>query len=119
MPNPRLTLEQTKEADALLERIRAQLVALSGGDPKVLFAYRRRIFIRLSYDERGTPGHRKKLKHEKWKEQRGKCAICSEDLPVSGSELDRHNATGGYTAENTQLIHHDCHRKQQADRRFA
>lgn len=118
MPNPRLTLEQTKEADALLESIRAQLAALSGGDPKVLFAYRRRIFMRLSYDERSTPGRRKKLKMQKRKEQGGKCAICSEDLPVSGSELDRHDATGGYTAENTQLVHHDCHRKQQSERRF-
>lgn len=114
-----LTTQQSEQVNALLATLRAQLIELSGGDPTVLFAMRRKVYIRLSYDERGTPAHRRKLKDQKWKEQRGKCAICNEDLPVSESELDRFDAVAGYTAENTQLVHHACHRKQQIDRGFA
>jgi hypothetical protein len=114
-----LTQEQSNAANALLETVRIRLLELSGGDPNVLFSMRRRIYIRLSYDERGKPGQRSKLKNLKWKEQRGKCAICGEDLPVTDAELDRFKAVAGYTAENTQLIHHACHRKQQGDRGFA
>ena len=119
MPTLPLSKEQAEKANTLLESVRAQLATLSGGDPKLLFAMRRRLYIRLSYDERGTPAQRRKLKDQKWKEQRGKCAICAEDLPVSECELDRFDAVAGYTPENTQLIHHACHRKQQTDRGFA
>lgn len=119
MPSKRLTSEQAEKANEILESVRARLVELSGGDASLLFSLRRRIFIRLSYDERGTPAQRAKLKNQKWKDQRGKCAICKEDLPASGAELDRFDALGGYTADNTQLIHHDCHRKQQVERGFA
>jgi hypothetical protein len=119
MPSQRLTPEQSEKANELLESVRARLLELSNGDASLLFSLRRRIFIRLSYDERGTPAQRTKLKNQKWKDQRGKCAICNEDLPESGAELDRFDALGGYTAENTQLIHHDCHRQQQTDRGFS
>jgi hypothetical protein len=116
---PPLTAEQVQQATDLLNEIRTRLDQLSDGDRALLFALRRRIYIRLSYDERGTPAQRSKLKNTKWKEQRGKCSICNEDLPVSEAELDRLDAVAGYTAANTQLIHHACHRKQQADRGFA
>jgi len=95
------------------------LEKLSGGDAQLLFALRRRIFSRLTYDERGAPAIRKKLKERKWKEQRGKCSICGDHLPISGSELDRFDAVLGYTLENTRLVCHDCHRAQQEERGFA
>jgi hypothetical protein len=118
MPSQRLTPEQAERANELLESVRARLLELSNGDGSLLFSLRRRVFIRLSYDERGTPAQRTKLKNQKWKDQRGKCAICGEDLPAKGAELDRFDALGGYVSENTQLIHHDCHRDQQSERGF-
>jgi hypothetical protein len=119
MPGIRLTPDQAAAANALLKYVRDQLKVMSSDDEQLHFSLRRRIYIRLSYDERGSPAHRKKLKERKWKEQRGKCASCSEDLPVSGAELDRLDAVAGYTPENTRLICHSCHRKQQAERGFA
>jgi hypothetical protein len=68
----------------------------------------------LMYDERGKPMQRRKVKEQKWKEQRGKCAICSGDLPETEAELDRIEAALGYTRENTRLVHHACHRREQA-----
>jgi hypothetical protein len=119
MPKLQLTTAQSAQANALLENVRTRLTEMSGGDANLLFALRRRIYVRLSYDERGTPAQRIKLKNLKWKEQRGKCAICHEDLPESETELDRFDAAAGYTAKNTQLVHHTCHRKQQAERGFS
>jgi len=118
MASRRLSEAESKKANNLLDTIRAKLQALSAGDPALLFAYRRRLHIRLMQDERGTPAHRKKLKAFKWIEQKGKCAICHKKMPTSESELDRFNAPAGYTPENTQLVHHECHRKQQSKRGF-
>lgn len=120
MSNPiRLSPEQSGKANELLALVRHRLDELSDGDAKVLYHMRRRIRIRLEHDERDTPAARRKLKDQKWKEQRGKCAICKEDLPETETELDRLDPYGGYTRENTQLLHHACHRKQQAERGFA
>ena len=119
MMSIRLTPEQSERANELLEHVRERLAALSGDDLKLLHHLRRRIFIRLTHDERSSPAHRRKLKDLKWKEQRGKCALCPDDLPVSEAELDRLDPYAGYTRENTQLVHHACHRKQQAERGFA
>jgi len=68
----------------------------------------------LSYDERGKPGARKQLKALKWGLQGRKCAHCGEEMPLKNSELDRKNATDGYTEENTELVHHHCHQNRQA-----
>jgi hypothetical protein len=119
MPSRRLTPIESDQANALLRRTREQLAELSGGDEQLLFALRRRIYVRLSYDERGTPAQRTKLKNQKWKEQRGRCPECDKDLPESEGELDRLDAVVGYTRDNTRLIHHECHRKLQADRGYA
>jgi hypothetical protein len=113
-----LTTEQSEKVNALLQMVRDKLVELSAGDAAVQFAMRRKLYIRLQYDERGNPAHRAKLKSQKWKAQRGRCAICDHDLPETGAELDRFHAPSGYTPENTQLVHHECHRKQQAERRY-
>jgi hypothetical protein len=119
MPGIRLTPEQADAANALLKEIENRLATMSGGNAHLLFSLRRRTYIRLSYAERGTPAYRKKLKKIKREEQGGKCAIGGEDLPVTGTELDRHDPVLGYTPENTQLVCHGHHREQQAKRRFA
>jgi hypothetical protein len=80
MANRRLSQAESKKANALLDKIRARLQALSAGDPQLLFAYRRRIHIRLMQDERGRPALRRKLKREKWKQQPGQYA-CSLTAP--------------------------------------
>jgi hypothetical protein len=98
MPGVRLTPEQAEAANALLKDIVNRLEELSGGSAQLLFSMRRRIFIRLSYAERGTPALRKKLKEIKRKQQLGRCAIGQEDLPASGAELDRIDPVLGYTS---------------------
>src|ERR1700680_3553195 len=92
--------EQSEQANALLKVVRERLDELSGSDPKVLHHMRRRIMKRLEFDERDTPAARRKLKDQKWKEQRGKCAMCPDDLPETEAELDRIDPYGGYTREN-------------------
>jgi hypothetical protein len=114
MANRNLTSDQLILARALLDEIRGRLVALAGDDQSLLFAYRRKIFKELGYDERGTPAERKKIKCAKWGLQNGKCAHCGEELPLKNSELDRKNAEEGYTLENTDLVHAHCHDARQA-----
>lgn len=55
MPNRQLTAEELIRANALLAEIRARLEALSDGDRELLFAYRRKVFKELTYDERESP----------------------------------------------------------------
>jgi hypothetical protein len=119
MPNRNLTPVELAHANRLLAEIRARLRELSGEDPQLLFAYRRKIAKELSYDERGKPGPRGKVKALKWGLQGGKCAHCNFDLPLKYSELDRKNASDGYTVENTELIHAKCHQERQAARGYA
>jgi hypothetical protein len=119
MANRRLTEAESNRANAFLDEIRARLQKMSAGDPALLFAFRRRIQIRLMHDERGTPGLRRKLKAQKRLEQDGRCAICGEQLPEKDAELDRISAPNGYTPANTRLVHQACHRKQQADRNYS
>jgi hypothetical protein len=114
MPNRNLTADELERANELLSEIRARLESLSAGDPLLLFAYRRKIVKELGYDEREKPGVRAKLKALKWGQQNGKCAQCGEELPLRYSELDRKNATDGYTPENTELVHAKCHQERQA-----
>lgn len=119
MANRNLTPEELAKANALLADVRAQLERLSGGDKELLFAFRRKIFKELTYDERSKPMVRRKLKDQKWKEQRGLCAICGKDLPERYTVLDRFNAADGYTRENTRLIHQECDVKHQEEKGYA
>ena len=119
MPNRNLTPAELKNANALLEHIRNQLVELAGDDPLLLFAYRRKVVKELGYDERGKPGLRAKLKAMKWGLQNGRCAECGEEMPLKYSELDRRNAVAGYTPENTELVHAQCHQSRQAAKGYA
>lgn len=119
MPNRNLTPDELKRANELLADIRERLTKLAGGDPLLLFAYRRKMAKELGYDERGKPSVRKQLKAIKWGQQGRKCAHCGEEMPLRNSELDRKNAADGYTEENTELVHHSCHQERQAAKGYA
>ena len=114
MPNRNLNPEELTRANDLLKEIRTHLAELANGDPLLLFAYRRKVFKELVYDERGKPGERRELKALKWGEQKGLCAHCGKELAIKYSELDRKQAVAGYTIANTQLIHSECHQARQA-----
>jgi hypothetical protein len=118
MPSRRLTKDEAAQADALLAEVKRMVTNAADGDPVLLFALRRRLFTRLMYWERSTPAERTKLKAAKWKAQRGLCTMCDEPMDVKGSELDRADPVDGYTAENTRLVHHACHRADQATKGF-
>lgn len=118
MTTPKLTPEQLIEAAALLNDIRQRIKDLSGHDPEIEFAYRRRIYKQLEYDERSKTQKRKALQKKKWKRQDMLCGICNKPLPLEDSELDRLKAIDGYTEENVLLVHQDCHRKDQKERNF-
>jgi hypothetical protein len=114
MPNRILNSDELGRANELLTNIREQLNSLTAGDPLLLFAYRRKLYKELGYDERGKPAARAKLKALKWRQQNFLCAYCGGDLAVKDSELDRKNAADGYISDNTELVHGECHRKRQA-----
>jgi len=118
MANRRLTPDELTRVNALLDEIRGKLAELASDDRELLFAARRRIVVRLSYDERGTPAERNKIKASKRIEQSGLCPLCGEELPDKYAELDRFNAGDGYTMKNTRLVHHNCHVADQATKRY-
>src|SRR5438105_14237822 len=115
MPNRQLDKEELKKAGELLDLIRIKLNELSGDDRNLLFAYRRKIYKELTYDERGKPMQRKILKAQKLVQQDYKCAKpeCKTDLRAGEPELHRFEAALKYTPENTELLCRECHRKQQ------
>jgi hypothetical protein len=118
VPNRNLTADELQRANELLADIRERLTGLAAGDPLLLFAYRRKVAKELQYDERGKPGARGRLKAMKWGQQEGKCAHCGGELPMEYSELDRKEAAGGYTPQNTELVHAKCHQARQAEKRY-
>lgn len=119
MANRILSADELQIARALLDETREKLRALSGEDKELLFAYRRKLSKELTYDERTKPIARRKLKDQKWKQQRGLCAVCNEPLPEKYNVLDRLNAFDGYTPENTRLIHQKCDVAQQEAKGYA
>jgi hypothetical protein len=119
MPNRRLTAEELVKAQALLDSIRAQLLSLSSGDPDLLFAYRRKVYKELTYDERDKPMVRRQLKAKKRREQNGICPLCQKPLPQTYCVLDRFQAAAGYTAQNTRLICQECDIKAQAAKAYS
>jgi RNA polymerase-binding transcription factor DksA len=118
MPNRRLTEVEVQKANDLLAQIRNKINELASDDPELRFAYRRRLIVKLTHDERGTPAQRNKLKALKRIEQKGICLECGEALPDKYVELDRRHASLGYTIENTRLIHHNCHIADQAKKSY-
>jgi len=61
---------------------------------------------------------RRKVKLQKFDQQNGKCARCDGEMKISYSELDRKNAVGGYTIENTELVYEESRRARQAAKRY-
>lgn len=120
MPNRNLNNAEIEKARLLLAEVRNRLDALSAGDKELRFAFNRKVYKELQYDERGSPTLRRRLKREKFAEQGGKCAIGGEPLEPGGrnAELDRSAAADGYTTTNTRLVCHACHRADQEKKRF-
>lgn len=118
MANRRLTQAELKQANALLLSIRRKLEKLAGADKELMFAFRRKVYKELTYDERSKPAVRVRLKAEKRKDQLGLCAICQQALPAKYAVLDRLNAVDGYTKLNTRLIHEECDVRTQELRRY-
>ena len=118
MANRKLYSEELKKANALLDDVRERLRELSAGDSELLFAYRRKVFKELSYDERSKPANRSKLKAQKRREQEGKCPLCGNPLPKTYCVLDRHIASAGYSAANTRLICQPCDVETQGQRGY-
>lgn len=118
MANRRLNPQELKKAIDLLDDVRDRLREISAGDPELLFAYRRKLFKELSYDERSKPVDRQRLKAQKRREQDGKCPLCQNPLPKTYCVLDRLVASAGYTAANTRLICQRCDVKTQASRGY-
>ena len=119
MPNRNLTEVELKKAWKLIESVRKRLGTLAGGDSELLFALRRKVYKELTYDERGKPAFRNKLKASKREEQGNICPLCGKKLPIKDSILDRFNAADGYTPENTRLIHRKCDEEVQSTRGYA
>lgn len=93
----------------------------AAGDNELRFAINRKVCKELSYLERGKPALRREIKLKKYALQNGICPECQNRLPEFGknADLDRKNAMLGYTLENTELVHAECHRKRQAARNFS
>ncbi len=119
---PKLNQNQLRSVKDLVEKVRLMIIEQSNGDPKLLFAIRRKVWKELNYWERGKPMVRRRLKAKKYLDQHGLCAnpACKARLEPNGrnAELDRFVADRGYTDENTRLICHKCHRLSQEDSRF-
>ena len=116
--SPHLSDDQLTTVRALLEVVRLELSKISAGDVKVLHHARRYLQKRLEFDERSTPAARAKLRLTLMATQQGKCAMCNEPLPPRDSELDRRDPVLGYTEDNCRLVHHACHRKEQAAKNY-
>lgn len=65
MADRSLTQDELTIANELLTRIREDLAGLSGGDEGLLWVLRRKVYKELTYDERGKPIHRKRLKRRR------------------------------------------------------
>jgi hypothetical protein len=109
MANRNLSPDELKCAHSVIVEVRRKIDELTAGDSGLRFAYRRKIYKELIYDECLKPMARRKIKIQKFDEQRGKCAHCHEDMSIQYSELDRKKAADGYTIENTELVHAKCH----------
>lgn len=121
MPHRQLDDEQRKVLAELLTRVRAELNQISGDDPELLFAYRRKLAKELVYDERSKPSYRHALKRRMRSHQNGMCANVEggqHPLPEKYCVLDRFEAPRGYVFENVQLICEQCDRRIQEQRGY-
>lgn len=108
MANRRLTDTEREQLAPLLDEVRQRLHQLASGDEGLHWAFRRRLFNQLQYDERLKPPYRAALKKKKRIAQKGLCNACATPLPASYAILDRLEAMKGYTPQNTQLLCAAC-----------
>lgn len=108
MANRVLTNDERDRLLPLLDDVRKRLRELSGADDDLHWAFRRRLFNQLQYDERLKPPYRAALKKKKRLEQNGLCNVCKTTLPESHAILDRYEGMKGYTLKNTQLLCQHC-----------
>lgn len=118
MPNRTLTEAELASARELLAEIFHRLEVLSGGDPELLFAFRRKIGKELIYGERSSPSVRRRLKAKMRATQGGRCAECGEPLPERYCVLDRKSASAGYVEDNVRLLCEPCDRRIQVGRGY-
>ena len=111
--------ELTDLLGPLLHHVRVSLEQAAGGDNDLHWALRRKLAKELTYDERGKPATRKRLKKAKLHEQGRRCSRCDEVLPDKGAVLDRFEAMQGYTPENTRLLCRDCDHAVQEERGYS
>lgn len=122
MANRRLTNE---ELETIFRPIFLKVLYLIGeatiGDNELRFAINRKLCKELSYLERGKPSARREIKLKKYTQQNGICPECNKPLPEFGknAHLDRKAAIAGYTLENTELLHAECHIKRQAAQNYS
>lgn len=119
MPNISLDSDELLLANKLLKLTRQRIDRLAGGDPARRFAFRRKVWKELMYDERSKPMVRRRLKKLMWEKQKHLCAICKKRMPLAYSELDRKRAADGYVEANVRLVHAKCHHGDQARKRYA
>ncbi len=118
MANPQLNRTQLSEAKKLLEKIRKEIKVIANNNPKLIFAFRRKIYKELMYDERSKPMERKRLKGLLRKKQKGLCFECKKALPRRGAVLDRSEAIKRYNEKNVNLICSECDKKIQEKRQY-
>lgn len=118
LPRRALTPNEREKTNALLRQTYKRIEKIAGGDPELVFAIRRRMIVKLTHAERGTPAQRNALKRIKLVEQNGLCPLCDKGLPLRYAELDRFVASSGYTVGNTRLVHHRCHIDDQAKKKY-
>jgi ribosomal protein L44E len=119
MANRLLTEDEIKSVfTPLIKLVRDELVVKANGDDNLLWALRRKLAKELVYDERDKPMVRKKLKLKKKLDQLNKCAECFEELPSTGTVLDRLEAMKGYNEENTRVLCPVCDAKIQKERGY-
>lgn len=119
MANRILTEEERQKLFLpLIADVRNRLEALSGGDPDLMWALRRKLYKTLTYDERDNPTNRRILKQVKRAVQKNKCPNCGKELPKKNAVLDRFEAMRGYTEENTRLICPECNVSIQEERGY-
>ena len=61
---PELSEENRAKTLPILEKVRAEILAVAGEDEALIFQMKRYIAKRLEFDERGTPTQRRKLKDQ-------------------------------------------------------
>ena len=115
---PRLSESELEQAWKLIEEVKDKLQALAQGDPRRLFAFRRKVYKELVYEERSTPMKRRALRARLHTAQGGVCFVCKKTHEAGFMVLDRVDPVLGYVDTNVELVCSDCDRQRQTERGF-